>query len=200
MEYSVSFTAGALMREEAAQIISAVQGGTPLEEVDPDVLDINSRRGRNRKTMEIVKRLQSADRSVWDDFSSLSDAEQHVLLYYCCLKTYRLLFDFHMDVVLPKWKSFDRSLRPHDARRFLEQRADRHPEIDQWGDSTWEKIRQVMLKMLREAGFLRDGALQAPQVPRPFWERFVKVGDIWYLEAAFLKERDRSAVLDAVQT
>jgi hypothetical protein len=200
MEYSVSFTAGALMREEAERIIEEVNRGTPLESVDPDVLDIDSHRGRNRKTMEVVKRLQSTDRSVWEDFLGLSHAEQYVLLYCCCLKTYRLLFDFHMDVVLPKWQSFDRDLRPHDARRFLERRADDHPEIDEWGESTWEKARQVMLKMLREAGLLEDGGLQSPQVPSAFWQRFVQVGDIWFLEAAFLKERDRTAVISAVQS
>lgn len=200
MEYSVSFTAGALLREEAARIIEEVNRGIALEAVDPGVLDVNSHRGRNRKAMEVVRRLESADQSVWEDFLGLSPAEQQLILYYCCLKTYRLLFDFHMDVVLPKWQSFDRELRPHDARRFLERRADDHPEIDDWGESTWEKARQVMLKMLREAGLLEDGTLQVPQVPSAFWERFVRVGDIWFLEAAFLKERDRSSVIDAVQS
>lgn len=200
MEYSVSFTAGALMREESAQIVREVRRGTRLEEVDPDVLDVNSRRGRNRKTMEVIKRLQSADRSVWEDFPELSHAEQQVTLYYCCLKTYRLLFDFHMDVVLPKWQSFDRELQPHDARRFLERRADDHPEIDRWGTSTWEKVRQVMLKMLREAGFLANAELTAPQLPKAFWERFVRVGDVWFLEAVFLNERDRTSIIDAIQS
>jgi hypothetical protein len=57
-----------------------------------------------------------------------------------------------------------------------------------------------MLKMLREAGLLEDGTLQVPPVPSAFWERFVRVGDIWFLEAAFLKERDRTSVIDAVQS
>lgn len=200
MEYSASFTAGALLREEAEHVIEEVRRGTALEAVDPKVLDVNTHRGRNRKTMEVIKRLQSADRVIWDDFPGMSHAEQYVILYYCCLKAYRLLFDFHMDVVLPKWQSFDRELRPHDARRFLEQRADDHPEIDGWGDSTWEKVRQVMLKMLRQAGLLRDGELERPQVPSAVWERFVKVGDIWFLEAAFLKERARRSVIDSVQS
>jgi hypothetical protein len=200
MEYSASFTAGALLREEAEQVIEEVQRGTDLEDVDPEVLDVNTHRGRKRKAMEVIKRLRSVDRSVWDDLLKVSHAEQHVVLYYCCLKAYRLLFDFHMDTVLPKWKSFDRELRPHDARRFLEQRADDHPEIDGWGDSTWEKVRQVMLKMLREAGLLEDSMLTRPQVPSDVWERFVRVGDIWFLEAAFLKERDRTSVINSVQS
>jgi hypothetical protein len=197
MEYSVSFTAGALLRKESMQIIEDVQRGTALDDVDPDVLSVDSRRGRNRKAMEIVKRLEHVDRSVWDDFLTLSSGAQCVTLYYCCLKTYRVLFDFHMDVVLPKWRSMDRHLRPHDARRFLERRADQHPEIDTWSDSTWEKVRQVMLKMLREAGFLVHGTLASPQLPMEFWNRFVKVGDVWFLEAAFLNEATRTSIIES---
>ena len=197
MEYSVSFTAGALMREESVQIIETVQQGTSLEDVDPDVLSVDSRRGRNRKAMEIVKRLQHVERSVWDDVLTRSTAEQCVTLYYCCLKTYRLLFDFHMDVVLPKWQSMDRDLRPHDARRFLERRADQHPEIDAWSASTWEKVRQVMLKMLREAGLLVNDTLESPHLPVEFWNRFVKVGDVWFLEAAFLNESTRTSIVES---
>ena len=198
MEYSVSFTAGALLREESVQIIEEALRGVDLKEMDPDVLDVNSRRGRNRKTMEITDRLQNADRSVWKDLSDCSVQEQQLTLYYCCLKTYRLLFDFHMDIVLPKWQAFDRSLQPHDARRFLERRADQHPEIDSWSTSTLEKVRQVMLKMLREARLLVEGQLEAPQVSPAFWERFVQVGDVWFLEAAFLNEDARRSIVESV--
>ena len=118
------------MPEESVRIIEAVRAGVPLQEVDPDVLDVNSIRGRKRKTEEIIKRLESADKSIWADLPQRKAAEQNVTLYYCCLKTYRLLFDFHMDVVLPRWRSSDRSLRPYDVQRFLEHRAHSHPEID----------------------------------------------------------------------
>lgn len=183
------------MPEESVRIIEAVRAGVPLQEVDPDVLDVNSIRGRKRKTEEIIKRLESADKSIWADLPQRKAAEQNVTLYYCCLKTYRLLFDFHMDVVLPRWRSSDRSLRAYDVQRFLEQRADSHPEIDSWSETTWEKIRQVMLKMLREAGLLQEGRLRALQLPTAFWRRFAKVGDIWFLEALFLNETQRQAVV-----
>lgn len=194
MEYSVSFTAGALMRSETEKVIRAVKEGSSLDEVDPDVLDVHSRRGRERKTEEVVKRLKHVDRRIWDDFLSLTAAEQSITLYYACLKTYRLMFDFHMDVVLPRWQTMEHRLEAHDARRFLERRADAHPEVDTWSQSTWEKIRQVLLKMLTEAGLLQDGIIVAPSIEGDVWERFVYVGDLWFLEAALLNERRRDAI------
>ena len=182
------------MRLETEQVIRAVKKGVSVDQVDPDALDVNSRRGRQRKTEEVVKRLQHVDALIWDDFLTLSAGEQSIVLYYVCLKTYRLMFDFHMDVVLPRWQAMDRTLELHDARRLLERRADVHPEIDKWSESTWEKIRQVLLKMMTEAGLLRDGIIVAPTTESRIWDRFVRVGDLWFLEAALLHERRREAI------
>lgn len=198
MEYSASFTAGALLHQESVRIIEAVQEHGDLQTADPDVLLANSKRTRQRKASEVIRRLQQIEHSVWEDFLDCSVAEQKMTLYYGSLKTYRLLFDFHMDVVLSRWRSLDRTLTPYDARRFLERRADHHPELDEWSASTWQKVRQVMLKMLSEAGFVRENTLQAPSLPDTYWYRFVHVGDIWFLEAALLNERTRASILQAV--
>jgi len=197
MKYSASFTAGALMRNETLSIIRSLLDGLDPEEVNPDVLDVNSIRGRRRKTSEILKRLEATDRTVWQDLPEQTARAQHMALYYCCLKAYHLVFDFHMDVVLSTWRSSDQALQPYDVQRFLEQRADSHPEVDTWSESTWEKIRQVLLKMLREAGLLADGRLRPVALPDGFWHRFVHVGDIWFLEAAFLNKPRRSAILQS---
>jgi len=193
MEYTTAFTAGPLMPKHSARIVEAYRRGTPLREIDPSILDINSRGGKQRKSAEIKRRLENADESVWNDLPELPTPERTLVLYYRCLKTYPLIFDFHMEAVLPTWRSADRSFRTHDAERFLEQQAETHPEIEGWGESTWEKVRQVMLQMLREARFLRQGELRQVDCPERFWTRFVKVGDLWFLEAAFLSEAKRRA-------
>lgn len=188
------------MPGRTAQVVEEVHAGTPLDAIDPELLDVASWQGRRRKLAEIKRRLRQTPRPVWDDLPDLGRAAQNVVLYYCCLKTYRLLFDFHMDVVLPSWHSSDRQVGSYNVRRFLEQRADRHPEIDRWSDGTWDKVRQVTLKMLRESGLLKDEHLQRVRQSDGFWQRFVKVGDVWYLEATFLNERKRRSVVDAVRS
>lgn len=197
MEYTSAFTAGPLMPKRSAQIVAEINRGTSPDEIDPSIVDINSWEGQRRKVGEIKRRLASADESVWEDLPELPPPEQALVLYYCCLKTYPLLFDFHMEVVLPRWRSADRSFGPHDTTRFLERQAEAHPEIDEWGERTWTRVRQVMLQLLREAGFLHQEALRAVTRPPPFWERFAKVGDLWYLEAAFLNKSQRR---DTVQS
>jgi len=200
MEYTTAFTAGPLMPKRSARIVEELRQGTAPEEIDPSIFDINSWQGQRRKVAEIKRRLSNADRSVWEDLPELPTPERAVVLYYCCLKTYPLLFDFHMEAVLPTWRSADRSFEPHDVRRFLEQQAETHPEIDGWGESTWTKVRQVMLQMLREAGFLREGELRQVDRPERFWTRFVKVGNLWFLEAAFLNESQRQSTAQSLRS
>jgi len=200
MDYTTAFTAGPLMPKRSARIVEEINRGTPPDEIDPSIFDINSWQGQRRKVAEIKRRLENADESVWNDVPELPTPERALVLYYCCLKTYPLLFDFHMEAVLPTWRSADRAFGPHDATRFLEQQAETHPEIDEWGESTWKKVRQVMLQMLREAGFLRDGSLHQVDRPDPFWTRFVKVGDLWFLEAAFLNEAKRRAAAQSLRS
>lgn len=200
MEYTTAFTAGPLMPKRSARIVEEFRQGTPLREIDPSVLDINSRGGQQRKSAEIKRRLENTEEPVWKDLPELPVPERALVLYYCCLKTYPLLFDFHMEAVLPTWRSADRAFGNHDVRRFLEEQAETHPEIDDWGESTWKKVRQVMLQMLRKAGFLRDGSLQKVDRPDRFWTRFVKVGDLWYLEAAFLNEAQRRSTTQSLRS
>lgn len=200
MEYTTSFATGGLMPGKAVRVIEAVRAGTPLQDVKPEVLNVNSRRGRQRKTGELKRRLLQTPRPVWEDLPDLDDSEQRLVLYYGCLKTYRMIFDFHMDVVLPTWRSVDRSLELYNVDRFFEQRSDAHPEIFEWSQSTRSKVRGVLLQMLREAGFLADGALQRVICPRDFWARFAAVGDVWYLEAAFLNESERRDVTAALRS
>jgi hypothetical protein len=200
MEYTTAFTAGPLMPKRSARIVEEINRGTSPDEIDPSIFDINSWQGQRRKVAEIKRRLSETDQSVWKDLPELPTPERALVLYYCCLKTYPLLFDFHMEAVLPTWRSADRSFGPHGATRFLEEQAEAHPEIDEWGESTWKKVRQVMLQMLREAGFLRDGSLHQVDRPDPFWTRFVKVGDLWFLEVAFLNEAKRRAAAQSLRS
>jgi hypothetical protein len=197
MEYTTAFTAGPLMPKRSARIVEEINRGTSPNEIDPSIVDINSWPGQRRKVAEIKRRLSETNQSVWEDLPELSTPERTLVLYYCCLKTYPLLFDFHMEAVLPTWRSADRSFETHDANRFLERQAETHPEIDDWRESTWTKVRQVMLQMLREAGFLHQDTLRRVSRPPSFWDRFVKVGDLWYLEAAFLNKSQRR---DTVQS
>lgn len=200
MEYSTTFAAGTLLHDEASRIIAAAEREGTLSDVDPSVLDINSKSGRERRFREVERRLENIDQNIWSDFQQRSQAEQQVVLYYACMKTYALVADIHMNAVLPAWRSITQELHRADIQRFLDEQVTAHPEIDEWSESTHDKVQQVVRKMLRQVGLLDGDRLQRLQLPRSFWVRFVRAGDVWFLEAMFLSEEERAQVVDLVRT
>jgi hypothetical protein len=200
MGYSTTFAAGTLLHEETVRVMQELQADTSLDEVDPDVLDINSRSGRERRLQEVVRRLRRIDRKIWNDFLDRTVTEQRVILYYACMNTYDLVADIHLNAVLPAWRSITQELHRSDIERFLDHQADNHPEVENWSPSTHDKVQQVMRKMLREVGLLQGDKLQRLSISQRFWTRFVRVGDAWFLEALFLSHEERSAIIDQVRS
>jgi hypothetical protein len=200
MEYSTTFAAGTLLHDEASRIIAAAEKEGTLSAVDPSVLDINSKSGRERRFREVERRLENIDQNIWSDFQQRTQAEQRVVLYYACMKTYTLVADIHVNAVLPAWRSITQELHRADIQRFLDEQVTAHPEIDEWSESTHDKVQQVVRKMLRQVGLLDGDRLQRLQLPRSFWVRFVRAGDVWFLEAMFLSEEERAQVVDLVRT
>lgn len=199
MSYSTTFAAGTLLRDETLRVLEAVEQGATLDDVEPDVLDVNSRAGRERRFHEVRRRLENVDPSVWDNFLRCTPTQQRVVLYYTCVKTYNLVADIHMHTVLSAWRSITQELHRSDIQRFLDEQMTTHPEIAEWSESTHDKVQQVVRKMLREVGLLKDDRLQRLPLPASFWTRFVRVGDVWFLEAMFLGKDERSRVIDLVR-
>jgi len=195
MPYSAAFTTGALMREETLRIVRQLEGSS-LADIDPDALSTNAAKSRRTKTYEIAKRLRQAPRAVWADLQELPPAQQHIVLYYCCMTTYRLIFDFQMELVLQRWRSLEHALTPYDVQRFLEKRAAEHPEIDDWTESTRAKVENVLLLMLKEVGILEGEKLTAIDAPDHFWQRFLPTGDVWFLEAMLLSQPRRGSIIN----
>jgi hypothetical protein len=167
--------------------------------VSPEVLDINSAAGRERRFLEVKRRLQNVEQRIWTDLLTLSPAEQRVVLYYACMKTYALVRDIHMNAVLPAWRSIAQSLGAVDIQRVLDTQADSHPEIDDWSPETHDKIQQVVRRMLSEVGLLQGEQLQRIRLPYAFWARFARVGDVWFLEAMLLNKEERAAAINAAR-
>ena len=201
MGYSTTFAAGTLLYDESLQVLEAADTIEKVDEVSDDVLDIRSQSGRERRLIEVKRRLGAVEQDVLQDFLELSSAEQKVVLYYAAIKAYPLVHDLHVHIVLPAWRSIMQEVHRADILRFLEGRADNHLEIDAWSESTLDKVQQVFRKMLREVGLLTaDQKLQALHLPIPFWARFVRAGDLWFLEAMLVEKEVREAAVQIVRS
>lgn len=198
--YHAHFTSGALLQDDILQVLTHLAWDKEEErelKIDPAWLQINSYKARQTTAREIRRRMKAVqDPGIWETFQSHSDTDQKVWLYYACCKAYPLLLDFHLEIVLNKWRSFNLEIESQDFLNFLYQKSIEHPELDDWSEQTQAKLAQVAIKMLKEAGLVKDGQLQKVQANNSLWERFVGMGERWFLELMFLNADEREMYLN----
>jgi Putative inner membrane protein (DUF1819) len=200
--YGASFTAGALLLYESIVVIPFLLNNDMVgltQEIEiGEALKINSASSRKRKVGEITKRFKSVKPIVWERFMVSDEQEQVLILYYVCLKTYPILKDFQIDVLLRKWLNYSLSYDKYIFYDFLFRQTENHPEIDEWTDETKNKLSSVINVMLTELGLLKDGELRQLNVRDEKWQLFVTLKEYWFMEALFLSADERESIIQNV--
>ena len=191
--YRASFTAGALFREECKILIPLLlasdEEAIRNEKETGAQLRINARASRLRTIREVRNRFEATPKAVWERYMETSDkTEQALLLLFAALKTYTVLHDFQVEVVAPRWHRYNRELSKSDFLSFLYRKSEEHPEIDDWSQSTQEKLATVTIRILAEAGLLQDDKLKEVTAPFSFWVFFMEINEPWFLDAVLLPE------------
>ncbi|OWY22677.1 DUF1819 domain-containing protein [Sphingobacteriales bacterium UPWRP_1] len=198
LRYTASFTSGALVWHETLAILPLLLKND-MQALKQEIetgqrLQLNARKSRQSIVKEITKRFKAVPIQIWEYFIDAPKEEQVLILYYAALKTYQLILDFHLEVLLKKWTSFNLFWDKTDVATFLLRQSNKHPEIDKWTLKTHEKIASVIFVMLKEAGLVKDGKLHEPMLPDKFWTFFCQLGEAWLLEAFFLHANKRQQI------
>lgn len=192
MNYSSSFTAGALLYQELVSVIEILKSDQPVmllnkEKEENQFLKIKTESARTRIITEIKRRFKYAPKEAWFELINLSEGEQRLLLFYVLLKAHPLARDYQYEVVLKKWKRMQTTLNKEDLEMRLEEICSIDEEVDGWSDATKTKTMTQFIRVLREAGLMRGNDLIKPKVNDPeFWNLFLKWGDPWFLESCLL--------------
>ncbi len=166
--YALSFTSGALLTREA--VIAA-----PLF---LEVRDWNAVRNRLRAENLLQARTASSGfrlaREVAQRLAVLTDAELHLLqdaspserghlMWIAACRRYAFIGDFAEEVVRERFLLLTPTLGYDDFDSFVRGKALWHPELAEVKDSTLQKLRSTVFRMLTEAGLLvGDEIVHAP--------------------------------------
>lgn len=191
--YSASFTAASLAHSEMNAVLPYLLNDSSQETVKMiensiDILPIQSVSARERVTLEMVKRFKSVSRSFWDDYQAFPMPQQKIALFYVILKTYRLLFEFQLNVATKRFNSANNTLRPDDLWIEFYNIASRDSFVDSWTEKTKNKAISVYLTMLRQTGLLdpETDRLQRIDIAQEAYVPFVQLGELWFLQACFI--------------
>jgi hypothetical protein len=119
---------------------------------------------------------------------SVSESTQKFAMFYVNLKTYRIIFDLQIKVVVNNWHGISQSVTYNDVLSEIYQIASNNQEVDGWTEKTKEKITSWFITLVSKVGLhnKKTSQLTSPLVNEEEFAYFLKIGEAWFLEACLL--------------
>ena len=158
-KYNGDIVAGSLLVAESRKIAQLL-----LEDVSGDkwnkaiiidnILQKRSPAAAKRHARLIKKRLHTMTRELWNMIATGSSEIATQAVLSATIKDNRLLGDFLLNVIHERWRIFGKKLSNSDWNNYVEICAQVDPDILEWSETTQKKVRQVILRILAEAGYI----------------------------------------------
>lgn len=188
--YSAAITGGGFLFEETDALLPLLKSPdreTLIKDelVNNRILHINAEKSRSKAILEIKRRFDVMPPAFWDDYQSMNDDDRKIALLFVILKTYKILFDFQINVAIKKWNSVSRTIDLQDLAMEMNEISAKDEFVDSWSESTKSKVASAYLSMLRKCGMMdREG--QLAQLKPTNADFYIRIGELWFLEACFL--------------
>lgn len=159
--YKLSFTATALGLTESINVAEVYLGCHDWELTKDIINKENTLQSRTltrnkRVSREIIHRLSPLTTDQLELLVEGSLEEQRLILWFAICNYYKIIREFAIEVLHEKFLVLGKQLNEDDYHAFLFRKADWHPELDEITESTKNKLRTVIFRMMREAGLLSD--------------------------------------------
>lgn len=189
--YTAAITGGGFLFTETNALLPLLQSPDREsllkdEKLNNRLLQINAETSRYRAIMEIARRYDAMPVSFWNDYQAMNDADQQVALFFVILKTYKICFDFHINVTMRKWNSISKQLVYEDIEMEFSEVSARDKFVDSWSDKTKRKVASAYLTVLRKVGILDKDDNLHPLSASNF-DYYITNGEQWFLEACLLQ-------------
>ena len=114
-----------------------------------------------RVARELAFRLEGLSEDELNLLQEGNDQERRQILWIAICRRYRLVAEFALEVMRERFLNFGPPLQLTDFDAFYDRKADWAEELDKLAPVTRNKLRQVLFRMLREAGLITDdGTIQ----------------------------------------
>jgi hypothetical protein len=159
--YSLSFTTGSLFHRESVNLAVLYLELKDWNAVRDKVLSENLLQARTLNTSkrvcrEIISRLNKLNSNELDLLVKANSQEQGYLLWLAVCRRYKFIADFAVEVLRERFITLKTNLSHEDFDSFFNKKSEWHTELDEIRPSTRNKLRQVLFKILREAGLLTE--------------------------------------------
>lgn len=164
--YKMSFSTGGLFITESLTVAALHRRDEPWSTTLKRALTERAthlpKAASNRRSLrEIVNRLQTLSEAELAYLVEGADrGDQQALLWVAACRAYRLVREFATEIVQDRYLAYQMDVPQETFDIFFEAKAEWHDELSGLSASTRSKVRQVLFRMMREAGILsRDNQI-----------------------------------------
>lgn len=156
----MSFTTGGLFLNESIAVARLHNLGESWNETIVRALDDGAtslpKTASNRRTLsEITQKLiMLSDDELQYLLEDADRFDQQALLWLGTCRAYRFIREFTLEVIREQYLSYQLDLSRHSFNMLLDTKAEWNSGIASLSTSTRLKLRQIMFRMLREAGVI----------------------------------------------
>ncbi|MCR9098970.1 MAG: DUF1819 family protein [bacterium] len=159
--YRLSFSGAALQVEESikiAQLYADTQDWEAVQEavVGENALQKNQLKTTVRSFYEVRTRLKEMTPLQLERLAEGTFTEQQQLLWVAVCKVYPFIGAFTLEVLLNKIQAFEYIVHESDYTAFLEAQTLKEQKLQQVSDSTYQKLRSRLYRMMEEAGVVNN--------------------------------------------
>ncbi|MDF2374576.1 MAG: DUF1819 family protein [Rhizobiaceae bacterium] len=172
--YKMSFTSGGLFLNESIAVAALHLQGEDWSKTLARALEEGTtslpKAASNRRTLrEIVNRLSTLSDA---EISFLTEAagrqEQQYLLWVATCRAYRFVREFAVEVICDRYLSYQLDLPLESFDIFFAAKAEWDDALASITDTTRNKLRQILFRMMREASIISsDQRIQSAYLSNP---------------------------------
>lgn len=159
-EYTATMTGNPFLYRETRMVAKMVVAGYDDDAIRDEVINRNAfqcdKKNTNLKHLAEIKLRLSLLPADFVKLIDESDAEtSRLILFYALLVRYRLLREFMAELLYEKLMLMEPLLRVPEVDIWLAHKKEQDDKVATWTESTMKKVKQVLLKMAMEAGYLK---------------------------------------------
>ncbi len=131
-----------------------VLDGLTLDQLKPEMMKRERAKTNNREFAELYLRIKTLSSKELNLLVEGNTDTQKLLCLIAFGRAYQFFRDFMDEVVQEKVTLFDFIITDRDYNSFVSRKTIDHEELEQLADSTKAKIKQVILKVIHQAGLI----------------------------------------------
>ena len=117
---------------------------------------------------ELIGRFRELDAPLLERLRVCIPEERRMIAWVACCRHYSFVREFATEVVRDRFLAGVSYVAKADYLSFYERKEAQHPELAAVSESTRDKLRQVLFRMLADAGILaKGGAILPVSIPEP---------------------------------